>query len=121
MDMSTITERLQKVSNKEVRGRGFSVLVPSPHEVLFRQDDHVAVVEIEGGVGSNGKVNWLLYAETLRGWEHPHAQECMSAGQSMDIIRKIMISMDMLSMPHEVVPSVVSEAPGGTDSGEEEA
>jgi len=99
--MSFTTEMLRRVSNKEVHGPDFSVLVPSIHQVLYRQGERVAVVEIEGGVDANGKVNWLLYQETLRSWDPPHSHHEMSANQREEILSAIRKSMDLLDMPHE--------------------
>lgn len=94
---------LVRVDNKTVRGLTFLVRVPTIHHVKYEEGDRTASVEIEGGLGKDGEVNWLLYSETLRGWDAPHEAEDMPMSKRQQILDDISKSMDLLGMPHEIV------------------
>lgn len=97
------TEMLQRLNNKTVRGPSFEVSVPDIHRVRYTEGEKVACVEIEGGAGPGNQVNWLIYAETLRGWEHPHEDAEMPKVKRDEILANISKSLDLLAMPHQVV------------------
>jgi len=94
---------LIKVNNREVRGRSFTVWVPNIRQVFYREGDKVAKLEIEGGMPPSGRVEWLVYSQTLRGWEPPHEADEMSPEKYKEILRYIGESMDVLGMRHKVV------------------
>src|SRR5262245_26535893 len=100
---SIITEMLQRLNNKTVRGPTFIVSVPDIHRVQYAEGKKVACVEIEGGFSPDNKVNWLIYSETLRGWERPHDDVEMSKAKREAILANISKSLDVLAMPHQVV------------------
>lgn len=102
LSQPTITDMLQRVSNKEVRGLNFMVFVPNIHQVRYTENGRVATVEIEGGIGKDGEVNWLVYRETLRGWGPPHEMDEMSSEKRGEILSRISESLTMLEMPHEL-------------------
>jgi hypothetical protein len=93
----------QVVSNKEVRGVGFSVLVPNIHQAVYSEADHVATVEIEGGTDEKGQVNWLIYRDTFSGWLSPYTLDSISEKQRDDIISNISKSLSLLNMPHQIL------------------
>lgn len=94
---------LNRISNKEVRGPGFSVFVPNIHQIKYKQGDRVALVEIEGGMGEGNQVNWVVYRETLKGWEPPHALDEMTSAKRAIIFENISDSLVLLEMPHRFV------------------
>jgi hypothetical protein len=94
---------LIQISNKEVHGPTFSVAVPNIHQVRYKEGSRVAVVEIEGGMEEGGEVNWLLYQETLKGWEPPHEMEEMSENKRAEVLSNVSQSLTILEMPHELV------------------
>lgn len=91
---------LQRITNKLVRGPNFSVSVPDIHRVQYAEDAHTAFVEIEGGLGEEGQVNWLVYTETLHGWESPHQTDEMPSEKRAEILARIDESLNLLQMPH---------------------
>lgn len=93
---------LHRISNKEVHGPTFTVFVPNIHKVRYTEGVHVATVEIEGGVGKDGQVNWLVYQDTLRGWESPHELDELSLSKHTEILSRISESLAELEMPHEL-------------------
>ena|SRR5213595_420507 len=97
------TEMLQRLNNSTVRGPTFVVFVPDIHRVQYTEGEKVACVEIEGGAGSGNEVNWLIYSETLRGWERPHEDAEMPKVKRQEILTNISESLDLLAMPHQVV------------------
>ncbi|WP_408629687.1 Imm74 family immunity protein [Anaeromyxobacter oryzisoli] len=103
MVIGTTTDMLVRVNNKTVRGPAFVVSVPNVHRVLYEEGGRTASVEIEGGLGPNGEVNWLVYATTLVGWDPPHADLEMSVSKREEIIRSISRSLELLGMPHQVI------------------
>jgi hypothetical protein len=94
---------LQRLNNKTVRGPAFIVSVPDIHRVQYTEGEKVACVEIEGGAGPGNEVNWLIYAETLRGWERPHEDSEMPKFKRDEILANIGRSLDVLAMPHQIV------------------
>lgn len=103
IDQSIITKMLQRLDNKTVCGSNFEVHIPNIHWGEYTEGEMIARVEIEGGVGPDGEINWLIYAETLRGWERPHESSEMSKAKRKEILSNISLSFDLLSMPHEIV------------------
>ncbi|KAB2964109.1 MAG: hypothetical protein F9K16_05100 [Thermoanaerobaculia bacterium] len=101
--MSIDSEPLLRLSNKEVGGPGFTVRVPSIHEAEYREGDRVATIEIEGGTGELGDVNWLVYSETLKSWRAPHDMEELSARKREQILQRISKAFRILDLTHEVV------------------
>lgn len=97
------TEMLTQISNKEVHGPTFSVVVPNIHQIRYKEGSHVAVVEIEGGMDEGGEVNWLLYQETLKGWEPPHEMEEIAENKRAEVLSNVSQSLSVLEMPHELV------------------
>jgi hypothetical protein len=94
---------LNRIDNRRVRGPGFTVTVSGIHHVEYSEEDKTAVVEIEGGRGTSQEVNWLVYSETLRGWEPPHQEEVMQPLKRAWVLSKISESLDLLEMPHRIV------------------
>lgn len=99
----TTTKMLQRLNNKTVRGPAFIVSVPDIHRVQYTEGEKVACVEIEGSAGPGNQVNWLIYAETLRGWERPHEDVEMPKVKHDEILADISRSLELLAMPHKVV------------------
>lgn len=97
------TEMLFRLNNKTVHGPNFVVFVPDIHRVQYTEGEKVACAEIEGGFGPDNQVNWMIYAETLRGWNHPHEDEDMVSGKRQEILANISKSFDLLGMLHRVV------------------
>jgi hypothetical protein len=93
---------LHRVSNKIVRGPTFVVSIPDIHRVEYTEDEKVAIVEIEGGLGPGNQVNWSVYAETLRGWEPPHENIEMSRAKWEEILSHISKSLELLEMAHQI-------------------
>jgi hypothetical protein len=98
-----LLKMLQRLNNKTVRGRAFIVSVPDIHHVEYKEAEKVACVEIEGGMGHDKQVNWIIYSETLRGWEPPHADSEMGKPKREEILANISKSFDVLAMPHRIV------------------
>lgn len=91
---------LNRVTNKLVCGLGFEVYVPDIHHVLYKEGERAAAIEIEGGMGENGQVNWLVYTETLHGWEPPKQAEDMSAEKRAEILSRVGEALKLLDMPY---------------------
>jgi hypothetical protein len=94
---------LQKISNKSVRGPGFTVTVPDIHKVEYTEAGKVAVIEIEGGTSKPGQVDWLVYAQTFRGWLPPHESEDIGNEKRRQILENVGKSLSALGMPHRIV------------------
>jgi hypothetical protein len=94
---------LQQLDNKTVRGPSFVVSVPDIHQARYAEGEKVACVEIEGGPGPGNEINWLIYSETLLGWEHPHEDVEMATSKREEILTNISKSLDLLAMPHRVL------------------
>lgn len=92
---------IKKISNREVRGSNFTILVQGIHQIRYIGNDRVALIEIEGGLNKNGEVNWLVYKETLKGWEPPHEMDKMTENDRMEIFINISKSLALLEMPHK--------------------
>ena len=101
--ISTTTEMLQRINNKMVRGPTFVVSVLDIHRVHYEEGEKVACVEIEGGAGSDNQVNWVIYSETLRGWEPPDLEMEMQEVKRQEILTNVSKSFDLLDMPHNIV------------------
>jgi hypothetical protein len=94
---------LERLNNKTVRGPTFIVIVPDIHRLQYMEGEKVAFIEIEGGTGAGSQINWLIYSETLRGWERPHEDTEMLGPKRKEILANISKSLDLLAMPHEFV------------------
>lgn len=94
---------LNRVTNKLVCGTGFEIYVPDIHRVLYKEGEHSAVIEIEGGTDGDGRVNWLVYEESLRGWEPPNESEVMSADKRVEILSRVGEAFKLLDMPFRCV------------------
>ncbi len=92
---------LNKVNNQEVRGKNFSVFVPDIHQIQYKENDHVANIGIEGEMRQQGIVSWLIYNETLMGWEPPHEYDEMSLQKREEILERVSESLTLLKMPHQ--------------------
>lgn len=93
---------LHRVTNKLVEGPGFSVSVPDIHRVQYKDGTRTAYVEIEGGMGEDGRINWIVYSTTLRGWEEPHHFDELRFEEKKEILNRISESLNILQMPHQV-------------------
>jgi len=94
---------LNRMSNKEVRGPTFSVVVPDVHRVQFFEGDRVAIVEVEGGRAADGKVDWVIYSQTLTSWEPPHQADELSLEKHAEMLGHISNAFDLLGMPHRII------------------
>ena len=93
----------QRLDNKTIRGPNFVLSVPDIHRAVYTEGEMVASVEIEGGMGPDNQVNWLVYSETLRGWQEPHADIDMAEAKRQEVLKTVSASLDLLAMPHKVV------------------
>jgi hypothetical protein len=93
---------LRRISNKEVIGPAFTVFVPDIHQVRYAEGNHVAIVEIEGGEGKDGQVDWVIYQATLRGWQPPHATDDFTSDKRIEILSRIGESLTVLEMPYRL-------------------
>lgn len=93
---------LQKVSNKSVRGPHFTVTVPNIHKVEYAEGEKLATVEIEGGMTAPSQVDWLVYAQTFRGWLPPHESEEIGE-KRRQILQNVSQALLILGMPHKIV------------------
>jgi hypothetical protein len=93
---------LRRISNKEVRGPAFTVSVPNIHQIRYAEVSHVAIVEIEGGEGKNGQVDWVIYQATLRGWEPPHTTDDFTSDKCTEILSRICECLTVLEMPYRL-------------------
>ena len=93
---------LQRLSNKEVRGPNFSVSVPEIHQIRYAEGERVATIEIEGGMGKGNQVNWVLYQQTLGGWNPPHEMDEMTEDKRTEILTNISESLTALEMLHRL-------------------
>jgi hypothetical protein len=94
---------LKRVNNKTVQGANFIVSVPDIHRVRYAEGDKVAFIEIEGGMDAAGRVDWVVYASTLRGWEAPHQDVSISTSEQDAILSNISKCLSLLDMPHKIV------------------
>jgi hypothetical protein len=92
---------LERVSNREVRGERCVVTVDGIHIVRYSEDGRSAHIDIEGGTDAQGRINWAVYAATLRGWDEP--REPMSAEDRDRVLDTISRSLDLLDMTHIIV------------------
>jgi hypothetical protein len=58
-------------------------------------------VEIEGGL-SGDTVDWLVYSETLSGWNIQGGFEPMPDNEKAIVLRRISESLLLLNMPHRL-------------------
>ena len=94
---------LKRVSNKEVQGPAFSVDVPNIHQVRYIEGSRIAIVEIEGSLNKKDQVEWVLYKETLQGWQPPYETDEMSSNKRAEILSNINESLNLLTMPHKFI------------------
>jgi immunity protein 74 of polymorphic toxin system len=94
---------LKRVSNQEVRGPGFSVRVPDIHYVHYIEGDRVAVIEFEGGTNEQGRIDFVVYLSSFRGWLQPHEYDDMTAIEREQVLSRISRSLDLLEMEHRFV------------------
>ena len=92
----------QRISNKEIHGLAFTVFVPNIHQIRYTEDRHIALIEIEGGTSKDGQVDWLIYRETLRGWEPPFEKDEFSTEKRAEVLSRISESLTILEMPHKL-------------------
>jgi len=98
-----IIDMIYRVSNKEAKGSSFTVLVPNIHQIRYVEGNRVAIVEIEGREDPHEQVDWLIYQETLQGWEPPYEMDELSPVKRAEILSRISESLHVLEMPHELV------------------
>ena len=94
---------LQKINNKSVRGTYFTVTVTDIHKVEYAEGGKIAVIEIEGGMSEPKQVDWLIYAQTFRGWLPPHESEEIGDDKRKQILANVSNSLSILEMPHKIV------------------
>ncbi|HEX4997175.1 MAG TPA: Imm74 family immunity protein [Terriglobia bacterium] len=94
---------LTRINNKQVRGENFTVSIIGIHRVKYSEDQRVAFLEIEGGTGPNNEIDWVIYSETLKGWEAPHDNEELPRRERDRLITNISKSLELLGMPHRIV------------------
>lgn len=95
---------LQKIDNKSVRGPYFTVTIPDIHTLVYSEGGKTAIIEIEGGgMDEPRKVEWLIYAQTFRGWSPPHESVEISNEQRRQILENVGESLMTLGMPHKIV------------------
>lgn len=95
---------LKKINNKTVHSsEGYVVTVPSIHKVEYSDGKRLAFLEIEGGMSESGDVDWLVYSDTLKGWEAPHDIDEMNDRDHQEILSRISECLDLLDMPHKIV------------------
>lgn len=102
--MKTSSTMLQKISNKSVRGGHFMITVPDIHKVEYTEAGRVTSVAIEGGMSEAGKVDWVIYAQTMRGWLPPHEFDEMSAEKRHEILNNVSQALSILGMPNAIEP-----------------
>lgn len=96
---------LKKVDNKIVQGHGFTITLPTIHEIKYTEGDKTLTVEIEGGQNEKGEIEWDIYSSTMRGWLPPHQLEPFSYEDKQRILRNISDSLTLLGMKHQMVES----------------
>jgi hypothetical protein len=94
---------LERVDNKTVRGPTFVVHFPNVHTAQYLEEGRVATVGMEGSSDSSGRVDWLVYSATLRGWEPPNECLDMPRIQREQILDCVSRSLKLLGMPNRVV------------------
>ncbi len=94
---------LRKLDNKTVQGNGFTVTVPTIHEVRYTAGEKTLTVEIEGGTGQNDQVEWDVYSDTMRGWLPPHHLDRFTYEDKQRVLRNISESLRVLGMKHQIV------------------
>jgi hypothetical protein len=92
---------LRALNNKTVQGDRFGVFVPDIHTVIYSEDGRDARVEIEGGM-SGDTVDWLIYSETLSGWNIQGGIDPMTDNEKKTVLRRISESLLLLNMPHRL-------------------
>jgi hypothetical protein len=107
---------LNRISNKEVQGETFSIFVPNIHHVQYKENNHIAMIEIEGEMKQKGVISWLIYQQTLKGWESPHEYEVMSAKKREEIFMRVSQCLSLLDMPHHFAESICFSAAKGKTS-----
>jgi len=94
---------LRRINNKSVGGQDFTVTVVNVHQVQYSQDGKTAILEIEGESSKSGHIDWVVYAQTLKGWLPPHESEELSDTQRTHIVDKIGESLFLLEMPNKII------------------
>jgi len=96
---------LRKLDNKTVKGHGFTITLPTIHEIRYSEGNKTLTVEIEGGTNEKGNVEWDIYSTTMRGWLPPHQLEPLSYEDKQRILRNISDSLILLGMKHRISES----------------
>jgi len=86
----------------QVRGDDFVVAVPDVHRVEYSEANWSAVIEIEGGTRPDGETDFLLYSQSLRGWDASGASISFSSTERHRIIENISKSLLRLEMLHRI-------------------
>jgi hypothetical protein len=94
---------LRKIDNKTIESsEGYTVRYIDIHYLEYSEGSKTATVEIEGGVNESGDVDWLLYRNSLKGWNAPFDEIIMTEDQHNTIIERISECLKMLGMKHKV-------------------
>jgi hypothetical protein len=91
------------VNNKSVEGDGFRVTVTDIHTVIYHETDRTVTVEIEGGQGSGGKVEWDVYSSTLSDWRIVGRSQPITSDDRSRILSRVSGALSLLEMLHRVV------------------
>ena len=95
---------LQKIDNNSVRGPYFTVTIPDIRTLVYSEGGKIAVIEIEGGgIDEPREVEWLVYAQTFRGWLPPHELVEISNEKRRQILENVSESLMTLGMAHKIV------------------
>jgi hypothetical protein len=91
---------LRQISNKEVIGTSFTVIVQNIHQIRYTENNHSAIIQIEGGEDYNGNVDWVIYQATLQNWEPPYDTDALTIDKRVEIFSRISESLTVLGMPY---------------------
>ena len=95
---------LTRIDNNTVKGsQGYVVRIVDIHYVEYMEGLKVAIVEIEGGTDEYDNVEWLVYRDTLKGWESPYDGINMRDEDQKRILERISECMTLLKMRYKIV------------------
>lgn len=94
----------ERINNKTARSsQGFEVHIPNIHGVIYSEGTKTLTIEIEGGAVKNGKVQWLIYSDSLHGWNPPYELEHFTFSDKQRVLQNVIQALKILEMEYEIV------------------
>ena len=80
---------------------GWTVQVPSIHEVTYTEGGKTLSMEIEGGMEEPGVVDWYVYIPNPCSWREPYELEYIDNEEMVEIQKRIAEALEALEMKYK--------------------